>query len=89
MPVPGKVKIKGILFVLMLALVCSGIRASAAQTVKLPITIDYGLLQTLILRNAYTEAKQSVTLLNKGNGCLFLALSKPVVSEANGLIRVD
>ena len=89
MPVPGKVKIKGILFVLMLALVCSGIRASAAQTVKLPITIDYGLLQTLILRNAYTEAKQSVTLLNKGNGCLFLALSKPVVSEANGLIRFE
>jgi hypothetical protein len=89
MPVPGKVKIKGILFLLVLVSLCAGIRESAAQTVKFPITIDYGLLQTLILRNSYTEANQSVTLLNKGNGCLFLALSKPVLSEANGLIRFE
>ncbi len=89
MSVPGKGRIKGILFVLVLAWFCAGIRESAAQTVKLPVTIDYGLLQTLILRNAYKEADQSATLLNKGNGCLFLALSKPALSEANGLIRFE
>ena len=89
MPVPGKGKIKGILLLLLLVSLCAGIRESAAQTVKLPITIDYSLLQTLILRNAYKEADQSTTLLNKGNGCLFLALSKPSLSEANGLIRFE
>ena len=67
----------------------SGLQEAAAQTVKLPVTIDYRLLQTLIVRNAYTEANQSVTLLNKGNGCLYLALSKPSVSEANGTIRFE
>jgi hypothetical protein len=67
----------------------SGTNQVAAQTVKLPITIDYRLLQTLIVRSAYTEANQSVTLLNRGSGCLFLALSKPNVSEANGALRFE
>jgi hypothetical protein len=87
MPVPGNGKTRVVFF--LLVFFCIGIRESAAQTVKLPVTIDYGLLQALIVRNAYTEANQAATLLNTGNGCLYLVLSKPSVSEANGLIRFE
>jgi hypothetical protein len=76
-------------FLAVLFFCIPGISQAAGQTVKLPITLDYRLLQTLIIRNAYTEASQSATLLNKGNGCLYLALSKPSVSEANGTIRFE
>ncbi len=89
MPVPGNGKTRVVFFLLVLASLCAGIREAAAQTIKLPVTIDYGLLQTLIVKNAYAETNQSVTLLNTGNGCLSLVLSKPAVSEANGLIRFE
>ena len=89
MPVPGNGKTRVVFFLLVLVSFFAGIREVAAQTIKLPVTIDYGLLQTLIIRNAYTEANQTVTLLNTGNGCVSLVLSKPSVSEANGLIRFE
>ncbi len=63
--------------------------AAKTETVTLPITIDYNLLQALILRTAYTEKDQSVTLLNSDNGCLSLILSHPTVSESHGFIQFE
>ena len=89
MPVSGAMKKWAIAFLPMVVFFFAGIRDIAAQTVRLPITVDYSLLQNLIIRNAFTEADQSVTLLNKGNGCLFLSLSKPAVSETGGFVRFE
>lgn len=88
MPVPGTMRKWAVVLLLLLA-VFAAPGEVGAQTVKLPITVDYSLLQALIVRNAFSEANQSVTLLNRGNRCLFLSLSKPAVSEAGGLVRFE
>lgn len=59
------------------------------QTVKLPITLEYPLLQRLITNSAFPEPGDRTTLVNEGNGCIYLALSEPAISEANGLVRLE
>lgn len=92
--VPGMTVFKRstiVFYLLICVLLSLSSRAIAArtQTVMLPITIDYKLLQKLIVRKAYTQANQSVTLLNLGEGCVYLSLSKPSISEAQGLLKFE
>ena len=92
MPIFGKGRTLALLLTFAVAAVlcvCDRDAVAGAQTVRLPVTIDYNLLDELIVRNAYTETNQSVTLLNVGNGCLYIALSHPRVSESGGLLRFE
>ena len=83
--------IKKISFVLSLAmtLLYPGHSEAALQTVSLPVTIDYPLLQNVLISNAFTEEGNSATLFNEGGGCIYLALSTPRVTESNGQVELD
>jgi hypothetical protein len=89
MPLTCAIQKTVVALLVLTVMFCAAIRDVAAQVVRLPVTVDYSLLQTLIIRKAFTEADQSVILLNKGNRCLFLSLAKPTVSEAEGLVRFE
>ncbi|OQX08090.1 MAG: hypothetical protein BWK76_24020 [Desulfobulbaceae bacterium A2] len=83
----------GILLVAIIALcvaLSSGcVTAAAAQTVNLPVTIEYPLLQSLLINKAFRDKNESVTLLNEGGGCIYLALAHPRVREDKGYIRLE
>lgn len=77
-----------VLLALLLALL-AGADSAAAEIVKLPVTIDYPLLQNLIINKAFREGNESVVLANEGDGCIHLALSHPRISEEKGFIRME
>jgi hypothetical protein len=66
-----------------------GVPTAIAKVVKLPITIDYPLLQNLIINKAFREQNESVVLINEGGGCIYLILSHPKVAEEKGFIRLE
>ncbi len=78
-----------LLLALAITFIYSGVSEAALQTVTLPITIDYPLLRKLLVNHAFQENNESATLINEGNGCVYLALSAPQVSEENGRIKLD
>lgn len=61
----------------------------SARTVTLPITLDYSLLRTLIVNEAFPEKGERSTLVDEGEGCLYLGLSNPDLSESQGLTRLE
>jgi len=62
---------------------------AGAEIVRLPVTIDYPLLQNLIISKAFRETNESVVLASEGDGCIHLALSHPRVKEEKGFIRLE
>jgi hypothetical protein len=74
---------------LALLIFFSGYLSASAEIVKLPVTIDYPLLQSLIINKAFHEQNESVILVNEGGGCIYLALSHPKVKEEKGFIRLE
>ncbi|WP_163335715.1 lytic transglycosylase domain-containing protein [Desulfopila sp. IMCC35008] len=78
------------LLLFFIVLVVSGsVLPAMGQTVQLPITLEYPLLQRLVTNSAFPEPGARTTLVNEGNGCIYLALSEPVISEASGLVRLE
>lgn len=63
--------------------------AALAQTVNLPITLEYPLLQTLITNTAFPEQGHRRTLVHEADGCLYLALSEPRLTEHTGRMRLE
>lgn len=59
------------------------------QTVSLPITVDYMMLRKLLVANSFTEEGESVTLVDKGEGCIQLRLATPHLGEHEGTLRVE
>ena len=80
---------KQLLPLLLLVFFLAVCRPAWARTVSLPITLDYPLLRALIVNQAFPEAGERSTLVNEGNGCLYLGLSSPALTEAEGLIRLE
>lgn len=74
---------------LVLFIFFSGYLSASAEIVKLPVTIDYPLLQSLIINKAFHEQNESAILVNEGGGCIYLALSHPKVKEEKGFIRLE
>lgn len=77
-----------LLFALLLILF-AGNRPVAAEIVRLPVTIDYPLLQNLMISKAFRGRDESVVLVNEGSGCLYLALSHPRIMEEKGFVRLE
>ena len=72
-----------------LLIVVAGARPVAAEIVRLPVTIDYPLLQNLMINKAFRERNESVVLVNEGSGCLYLALAHPRIVEEKGFVRLE
>ena len=48
-----------------------------AETVNLPLTIDYPLLRSLVAATAFTEPGEATTVLDEGGGCRRIIISAP------------
>lgn len=58
-----------------------------AKTVTLPLTVDYPLLHSLIVKQAYPAPGRRALLLDEGSGCRRIVLSEPsIVPEGTGLL---
>jgi len=77
------------LLLLLMSLLLSCSLARASQTISLPVTIPFSLLETLVSNHAFPEQGQQITLIDKANQCIYLAASNPHISEENGTIRLE
>ncbi len=59
------------------------------QEITLPLAIDYPLLRSMLVSQAFPEAGEKATLVNSGEGCVKLTAAKPQVSENNELIQFE
>ena len=79
-----------VLLLLSVPLLFSPIQVHAArQTASLPISIDYQLLKSLIIKTAYTHPGQTAVLLNENDGCRKITISEPNIKEKNALILFE
>ena len=79
-------------FLLLILMVIFFFISSGFTTVKkitLPLTIDYPLLRSLVIYNAFTGPDQTVTVLNENDGCISVVLSEPNFSEERSQIRFE
>ncbi len=63
--------------------------ASRAATVTLPLTIDYPLLRSLVVKTAFTDPGSSALLVDEENGCWEIRISEPQFSEEKGMLRFE
>lgn len=62
---------------------------AAVQTVKLPISLDYPLLRTLLIDRAFPEPGEKVTLVNEFDGCIHLTMANPRITGSNSRIQLE
>lgn len=60
-----------------------------AETVSMPLTVDYPLLRALVVYQAFTEPNETATILDEKDGCNRGALSQPTFKEENSLVRFE
>ena len=60
-----------------------------AETVRLPLTVDYPLLRTLVVHQAFAETNETATILDEKDGCNRVTLSQPTFREENSQIRFE
>ncbi|MEN8246304.1 MAG: lytic transglycosylase domain-containing protein [Thermodesulfobacteriota bacterium] len=78
------------LFLLSIPVFFSPIQVHAStKTVSLPISIDYQLLKSLIIKTAYTDPGQTAILLNENDGCMKITISEPSIKEESSLILFE
>lgn len=61
--------------------------SAAGETVKLPMTVDFALLRSLIVRQAYPERDERAAIVMTSPGCNEIWLSNPQLAEENGEVR--
>jgi len=69
--------------VALLAVPC----AAWAETVKLPMTIDFAVLRSLIVEQAFPEPGERAGVVVMNQGCNEIWLSNPQLGEENGEVR--
>jgi hypothetical protein len=62
---------------------------ASIKTVSLPITIDYQLLKSIIIKTAYTDPGQTAILLNENGGCMKITISEPSIREESSQILFE
>jgi hypothetical protein len=81
--------IKSLLFVLI-PVFFSPVQAHAStKTVTLPLSIDYPLLKSMLIKTAYTDQGQTAILLNENGGCMKITISEPSVREESAQILFE
>ena len=54
-----------------------GASVAVAETVNLPLTIDYPLLRSLAVATAFTDPGEATNVLDEGGGCRRITISAP------------
>ncbi|HEN21055.1 MAG TPA: lytic transglycosylase domain-containing protein [Desulfobacteraceae bacterium] len=60
-----------------------------SETASLPVTIDYQLLRSLIIKTAYTDSNQEAVLVYENEGCRQVVISEPLFCEENEQIAFE
>jgi hypothetical protein len=60
-----------------------------AGTVTMPLTVDYPLLRTLVVHQAFAEPEETATILDEKDGCNRVTLSQPTFKEEHALVRFE
>lgn len=60
-----------------------------SKTASLPVTIDYQLLRSLIIKTSYTDTEQEAVLVYENEGCRQVIISEPVFCEENEQIAFE
>ena len=55
----------------------SSMGMAVAETVNLPLTIDYPLLRSLVVATAFTDPGEATTVFDEGGGCRRITISAP------------
>ena len=50
---------------------------AVAETVNLPLTIDYPLLRSLVVAAAFTDPGEVTNVIDEGGGCRRITISAP------------
>jgi hypothetical protein len=62
---------------------------ASTKTVSLPLSIDYQLLKSIVIKTAYTDQGQTAILVNENGGCTKITISEPSVREENSQILFE
>ena len=77
--------------IILTAIIISGLFLSSplcnAKEVRIPISLDYQLLKTLIAQSSYTGPDGTAHLINEGDGCIALILSEPGFSGGDEVVN--
>jgi hypothetical protein len=60
-----------------------------AETVSMPLTVDYPLLRALAVYQAFAEPNETATILDEKDGCNRVTLSQPTFEEENSRVRFE
>lgn len=71
---------------LLLVLLCTPARA---EQVVLPMTLDFKLLTSLVVGEAFTGRNNSAAIVGRPGECMYLGISEPKLSSAGKHVRMD
>ncbi len=60
-----------------------------SKPISLPMTIDYGLLRSLVVATAFTDPGQTAVVVDEGDGCVKITVSEPTIREENSLVTLE
>ena len=89
MKILSKILIKALLFLPVLVFLFPPQVQASTETVSLPLSIDYQLLKSIVIKTAYTDQGQTAILLNENDGCMKITLSEPRVREESSQILFE
>ena len=64
------------------------VKLCSAKEITIPITLDYQLLDALLIQTSYTDPGQTAQLLYEADGCLELTLSEPRFSGKEDVVTL-
>ena len=77
--------------IIVTSIIISGLFLSSspcnAREVRIPISLDYQLLRTLIVQSHFTGPDGTAQLVNEGDGCIALILSNPGFSGGDNAVN--
>ncbi len=76
------------LCLLCLLLGLTGALPAAAETVSLPISLDYPLLRDMVAKQSFPGPGETATVLNQFGGCTLIEMSRPVVEPEREFLRM-
>ena len=60
----------------------------AAQTVRMPVTLDYAFLRSMFVTQAYTQPGERAVPVDRDNGCTRIELWQPDVGPEQSLLKL-
>src|SRR5512139_1947322 len=83
----GRGKIRSCILSLFLFWLFPASLSYATETLSLPMVLDYALIRSLLIQQAYHEPGDRAIPLDQGNGCARIELWEPEVGSEGTLIK--